>query len=87
MKMESVHFLSVPEWSDALIDEKTETMIQNMQDAIETGRFVRDEVKVSMKYPLQKVKLINSDANVLAGYKVVERYMMDELHCKEIEYE
>ena len=58
-----------------------------MQDAIETGRFVRDQVNVSMKYPLQKVKLIDADQEVLNGYKTLERYIREELNCVEIEYD
>lgn len=77
----------MPEHSEELIDEETQTMIENMQDAIETGRFVRDSVKVSMKYPLQKVKLIDADQSVLDGFKKIESYICEELNCMEIEYD
>ena len=62
-------------------------MVERMQDAIETGRFVRDKVNVSMKYPLQKVKLIDADPTVLNGFKTLERYIKEELNCLEVEYE
>ena len=52
LKAESIHFTSIPDYNDELIDVKTENMVLRMQDAIETGRFVRDQVNVSMKYPL-----------------------------------
>ena len=77
----------MPEHSDALIDEKTEDMVERMQNAIETGRFVRDQVNVSMKYPLATVKLIDADQEVLNGFKTLERYIKEELNCVDVEYE
>jgi hypothetical protein len=38
-----------------------------------------------MKYPLQKVKLIDSDESVLAGYTKLQSYIKDELNCLELE--
>ena len=87
LKAESIHFTAIPDYSDALIDQKTEDMVARMQDAIETGRFVRDQVNVSMKYPLQKVKLVDADPAVLKGYQTLERYIKEELHCLEIDYD
>lgn len=40
-----------------------------------------------MKYPLQKVKLVDADQEVLKGYQTLERYIREELNCLEVEYE
>lgn len=55
-----------------------------MQSAIETGRVIRDDKKVSMKYPLQSVTLIDADQDILDGYKITERYIKEELNCLEL---
>lgn len=52
MRQDSIHFTDIPDFSEQLIDEKTEETVQRMQAAIETGRLIRDSVKISMKYPL-----------------------------------
>jgi len=59
--MGSIHFTDMPTFDEKLIDQDTKVMVENMQDAIETGRVVRDGLKLSSKYPLQRVKLIDSD--------------------------
>lgn len=38
-----------------------------------------------MKYPLAKVRLIDSDNEILAGYSKLEKYIKDELNCLELE--
>jgi len=52
LRQDSIHFTDIPDFSEQLIDEKTEETVQRMQAAIETGRLIRDSVKISMKYPL-----------------------------------
>ena len=55
-----------------------------MQTAIEVGRLLRNRAIISMKYPLQKVTLIDSDESVLAGYIKLQQYIKDELNCMEV---
>ena len=38
-----------------------------------------------MKYPLAKVRLVNADQSVLAGYTRLQDYIKDELNCVELE--
>jgi len=85
LKQESIHFTSIPEFSDDLISEKIETTVSRMQSAIETGRLVRDKVNISMKYPLQTVKLVDADPTILEGFKTLEKYIKEELNCLELE--
>lgn len=81
---QSIHFTQIPNFEQSLLNEKTEETVKRMQSAIETGRVVRDDKKMSMKYPLQSVTLIDADAEILAGYKLVERYIKEELNCLEL---
>lgn len=78
---ESIHFTQIPNYEPELINEKTEQTVKRMQSAIETGRVIRDNKKVSMKFPLQSVTLIDTDEEILANYKLVERYIKEELNC------
>jgi len=69
LNTKSIHFIDMPSFDDKLINENTEATVKQMQNAIETGRLVRDTYKVSMKYPLSRVRLVNSDKKVLENYK------------------
>lgn len=61
LNVKSVHWTPMPEFEEALIDEQIESTVSNMQNAIETARLVRDKIKISMKYPLRTVKLVDAD--------------------------
>ena len=65
---DSIHFTDVPNYSEDLIDEEIEGTVERMQSAIEVGRLIRSRQKISMKFPLARVRLIDSDDKVLAGY-------------------
>lgn len=55
-----------------------------MQAAIVTGRLIRDRVNISLKTPLSRVVLVDCDPQVLADYRAVEHYILDELNCMEL---
>lgn len=65
---DSIHFTEIPNYDESLIDEDIMQTVERMQSAIEVGRLIRSREVISMKYPLAKLRLIDSDANVLAGY-------------------
>ncbi len=77
----SIHFTQIPSYDEALLNEKTERNVKRMQQAIETGRLIRDTKKISMKYPLQAVTLVDADQEVLEGYRLCEKYIKEELNC------
>jgi hypothetical protein len=56
-----------------------------MCNAIETGRLVRDKIKIPIKYPLRTVRLVDADPKVLAGYATVKNYLCEEMNCINIE--
>jgi isoleucyl-tRNA synthetase len=55
---ESIHFLQIPEYKEALLNEKIEKMVERMQSAIEIGRKIRDTKNLSVKTPLSKVIIV-----------------------------
>jgi len=83
--VDSIHFTSIPDFSEELIDHKIEQTVKRMQNAIETGRLIRDKVKIPMKYPLRRVKLVDADLSVLEGFGTIEKYIKEELNCYEME--
>jgi len=85
LNKESVHFTDLPQYEEELIDEVTEEKVARMQSAIVTGRKLRDKVKMPMKYPLQTVKLIETDPVCAQGLKDLQQYIKIELNCMDIE--
>lgn len=81
LNCDSIHFTQIPVSDDALLNDKTEQNVKRMQQAIETGRLIRDTKKISMKYPLQSVTLVDADQEVLDGYRLCEKYIKEELNC------
>lgn len=55
---DSIHFLSIPQYEEKLINEKIEKMVQRMQSTIELGRKIRDNKNISIKNPLSKVTIV-----------------------------
>jgi hypothetical protein len=55
----------MPTFDPNLINESIEETVKRMQNAIETGRLVRDKANISMKYPLARVVLVDADTEVL----------------------
>lgn len=85
LKKDSIHFIDMPDFDPKLINLEIEETVKQMQNAIETGRLVRDTKKISMKYPLQRVCLVNADKKVLDSYKQLGKYIKEELNCLELE--
>lgn len=83
---ESIHFTAMPNFIPELINERIEETVKRMQSAIETGRLIRDNNKISMKYPLAKVVLVDADMQALEDYKTLQKYIMEELNCLEIAF-
>lgn len=83
---QSIHFTQMPQFIPELINEKIEETVKRMQNAIETGRLIRDTNKISMKYPLARVVLVDADLSALEDYKTLQKYIMEELNCLEIDF-
>lgn len=81
---ESIHFTSIPDFSSELLNEDIENAVKRMQNAIETGRLIRDKVNISMKYPLRTVQLVEADKKILSSFSILEKYIKEELNCLEL---
>lgn len=77
----------MPTFDQSLINEDIENSVLRMQDAIITGRLIRDAIKMPMKWPLRRVVLIDSDQKVLDNYVAIEKYIKEELNCFELSTE
>lgn len=86
MNHKSIHFCQMPNYDPKLINESIEETVKRMQNAIETGRLIRDTTKISMKYPLSKVVLVDADKKALEGFKTLQKYIREELNCLDIEF-
>ena len=82
---ESIHFTQIPSYDPILINQPTEQTVKRMQNVIETGRLIRDNKHISMKYPMKTVCLVDADTAVLQGFELVEKYIKEELNCLEIQ--
>ena len=81
----SIHHTSVPDYEDELICQDSLRTLKRMQNAIVAGRQVRANVKLSMKYPLYTVRMIDADQKVLEGFNICQEYIKSELNCFELE--
>mmetsp|Transcript_35474 Transcript_35474/g.25870 ORF Transcript_35474/g.25870 Transcript_35474/m.25870 type:complete len:107 (+) Transcript_35474:2483-2803(+) len=78
---ESIHFMSIPEYKEELLNTRVQEMINRMQNAINQGRLIRDDKKISMKFPLKTVSLVDADQQALDDFKQLEEYILLELNC------
>jgi isoleucyl-tRNA synthetase len=85
LNCQSIHFVQMPDYDPKLINEKIEQTVKRMQAAIETGRLIRDTKQISMKYPLARVVLVDADKSALDDYRLLAKYIKEELNCLEIE--
>lgn len=83
----SVHFLQMPEYNEALLDERVEKRFARMQSAIENGRLIRDRKNLSLKKPLKCVVLVDNDAEAREDFHQVSSYITEELNCLELKTE
>jgi isoleucyl-tRNA synthetase len=82
---DSIHFLSIPQFEEALINEKIEKMVQRMQSTIELGRKIRDTKNISIKNPLNKVTIVQSDKEAIEDLNTLASYIKEELNCLNFE--
>lgn len=82
---DSIHFLQIPDYQEKLLNEKIEKMVERMQSAIEIGRKIRDTKNLSVKTPLSKVIIVQSDKQAIEDLKTISSYIKDELNCLDFE--
>lgn len=82
---DSIHFLSIPEYKEELLNERIEKMVSRMQSAIEIGRKIRDTKNLSVKYPLHKVVIVEADKQTIQDVTTLSSYIKEELNCLDFE--
>lgn len=82
-----MHFLQIPEYNEALLDEQVEKKFERMQSAIENGRLIRDRNNLSLRKPLKCVILVDSDTVARDEFHEVSNYITEELNCVELKTE
>ncbi|XP_037070614.1 isoleucine--tRNA ligase, cytoplasmic-like [Pollicipes pollicipes] len=80
----SVHYLSLPEPRQELIDAVIERSVSRMQATIELGRIIRDRKTMPVKYPLPEVVVIHTDSSVLDELEPLTGYVLDELNVRTV---
>lgn len=83
---DSVHYLKVPAFNPALINEEIEKQVANMQNVILLGRTIRDRKKLPVKQPLSTLTVVSKDPKMIASIKILEKYITEELNVVNIDY-
>ena len=83
---DSIHFLLIPEYNEALIDTELIDVVDKMQRIIQSVRTIRDNNKVPVKQGVQGVKIVCLDNNTLEAMKKVENYVQTEINVETVEY-
>jgi isoleucyl-tRNA synthetase len=83
---ESVHLCSFPEADQARINSTLETAVGRMQQVVLLGRQKRINEGVKVKTPLNTLKVIHQDQDLLNEMSKLEEYIKTELNIKNIQY-
>ena len=86
-KLESIHMLRYPQPQAKNKHPVLEQAVSVMQQIILLGRQCRNDAKIKIKTPLQKLTIIHSQTNILDEIKPLENYLTQELNVKSICYE
>jgi isoleucyl-tRNA synthetase len=83
---ESVHLCSFPEADEARINSTLEIAVGRMQQVVLLGRQKRINEGVKVKTPLNTLKVIHQDQDLLKEMSKLEEYIKIELNIKNIQY-
>lgn len=83
---ESVHLCSYPVANEQLIDVILEDAVDRMQQVILLGRQKRNQTQIKVKTPLQTIRIIHQEPEILTEISKLETYIQSELNIKSIEY-
>ncbi|TRY85096.1 hypothetical protein DNTS_023042 [Danionella cerebrum] len=74
---QSIHYLMLPHVREALIDQRIENAVSQMQSVIELGRVIRDRKTLPIKYPLKEVVVIHQDPEALTEIQSLQTYILE----------
>lgn len=83
---DSIHFLSIPVFDKALIDQELEKKVLNLEKVIMLGRQIRDNVKIPLKQILKSLTIINQSESYFEGLKEFEGFLKEELNVMNVNY-
>lgn len=89
LEFESVHLAPFPELSEFhghAVDPALERAMELFEEVILLGRSLRNEQKLPIRQPLQRLTVIHPDRKLIDGVAQLERYIRDELNLKEVEF-
>ncbi|RNA39978.1 isoleucine--tRNA cytoplasmic [Brachionus plicatilis] len=86
LEFASVHYLSIPEVNENLINSDTENLFEVMQRIIVLGRTLRDRKKLALRLPVKElVVIVENYAGIDSAIKNVESYIYEELNVKKFQ--
>ena len=84
---ESVHLSAYPEADESLADSALESAVDRARRIILLGRRQRERAGVSLRTPLAELRVVHSDAALLADISALESYIARELNVKSVVYD
>lgn len=84
-KQESIHFVDIPQFNEALVDEQIEQNMKNMQNIVFHCRKVRNDKNKSLKYPIKTLQIF-STKEFLEGVRPLEVYIKEEINVDKVEF-
>jgi isoleucyl-tRNA synthetase len=84
---ESVHLCTYPTADESKINNLLEDAVDRMNQIILLGRQKRNQVKIKVKTPLQRLTVIHKDQELLQEISRLENYIKTELNIKSVEYD
>ena len=82
-KKESVHLEDYPKYNKMLVNEEIERKMDLVRDLISLGRNAREEAKIKVRQPIQKIILDIKTEKIIDDLKSL---IKEELNVKEIEF-
>lgn len=84
---QSVHLRDYPQPAPKYLNHELERAVQRLQQIILMGRQKRNEHRIKVKIPLQKLVIIHKDPRLLKEISKLEHYLKQELNVKTIAYD
>jgi isoleucyl-tRNA synthetase len=81
---DSIHFLQIPEFNPALIDEAIELDVTRMQGVINNARKIRETKNISLKQPIISLTIITNNDSLIASVLRLRTYIEEEVNTPQI---
>jgi isoleucyl-tRNA synthetase len=82
----SVHLCRYPQADKTLIDEGLEAAVDRLQQILVLARQQRNDAKIKIKIPLNKMTIIHKDKQLLTDIQKLESIIKKEINLKTIDY-